>query len=160
MNTRILFIAVALILAFTDQEGEVAFLSSFNPKIYLSDISGNRDYLFVMAAGKIFQYEITRMELVRTVELPDLPIPQDGHPSMKNLSGGPQGEKGPCPSTGWPPHGLWAGGNCLHVMTGPVIYRYSLPDLRLDAYAECSQILSPPSVGKRGGQYRLPHVGD
>jgi hypothetical protein len=34
------------------------------------------------------------------------------------------------------PHGLWTGNGSLYVLAGPVVYRYTTPDLALKATIE------------------------
>ena len=156
MKTAKVLTAIALISAFcvsidvlAAQEKEAP--PPFNPKTSLSGISGDQRHLYVMAFGKIFQYELAGMKLLNTVELPDLPLPPGGHPSMKDMHG--KTSDGECPHRHpmpGPPQGLWIGGDHLYAMAGPVVYRYSLPNLKLDLTQELPkpEMSSPSSTGK------------
>jgi len=91
----------------------------------LSGISGDQQNLYVLAGGKIMQYGLADLKLLKTVDLPK-PVP----PSNLPLKGKEESGKFPPP----PPHhvgpqGLWAGGGSLFVLAGPAIHQYSTPDL-------------------------------
>jgi hypothetical protein len=154
MNTRKISTAViALMLAycvnvavFAAQESETP--PPFNPKMGMSGICGDQRHLYVMAFGKIFQYELSSMKLLNTVELPDLPLPPGGHPPIKDRPEKTRaGEWAHHPPMHGPPQGLWVGGDHLYAMAGPAVYRYSLPDLKLDLTQELPRP-EPPSAGK------------
>jgi len=95
-------------------------------KLGLTGISADQQYLYVMGGGKILQYEISEMTLLRSVDLPDIVPPQGTPPSPAAT-----GEFPPHPPMGGPPHGLWAGNGFLYVLAGPVVCIYSVPDLSL-----------------------------
>jgi hypothetical protein len=159
MNKRNILIAMALFLAFSvniavlaDQTKEGPPPPPFNPKMTLSGIAGNQSNIFVMAAGKIFQYDLASMKLVKSVDLPDLAPPKEGPPPMKEPPEKPS-EQGKCPHhppMGGPPQGLWTSGNYLYALAGPMLYRYSLPDLKLDLSQELPrpEFPAPPPAGK------------
>ena len=86
-------------------------------------VSGDQQYLYVMAGGKILEYQLTDMTLLRSVDLPD-PGPPTGAPPKQPDSG-----KFPPPPP--IPHGVWAGNGSLYVLAGPFVYTYSVPDLSL-----------------------------
>lgn len=94
-------------------------------KFGLTGIFGDQQYLYVMAGGKIMQYEAAKMTLLRSVDLPEPTLPNDAPPPPKVTDAG----HFPPP----PPlsHGLWVGNNSLYVLAGPFIYIYSVPDLTL-----------------------------
>ena len=96
----------------------------------LSGICGDETYIYAMSGGKILQYAISEMKLLKAVDLPE-PIPPEDAP--------PEGTE-PLEFPPFPPpmagHGLWAGNGFLYVLAGPVIYRYSTPDLSLQATVE------------------------
>ena len=157
MSTRKILTALAVVLAlslsmvvFAAQTKDTLLPPPFNPKMGMSGICGDQRYLYVMAAGKILQYELSSMKLLNTVELPDLPPPPRGHLPLNDLSR--KAHNGKCPHhhpMPGPPQGLWTGGNYLYAMAGPVVYRYSLPDLKLDLTQELPKPdLPPPPAGK------------
>jgi hypothetical protein len=98
----------------------------------MSGICADQQYLYVMTDGKIMQYEITDMNLVETVTLPEPPSPPRTPPSRTDSS--QLSPPPPPPIAG--PHGLWLGNDVLYVLAGPVIYRYSTPDLTLQTTVE------------------------
>jgi hypothetical protein len=97
----------------------------------LSGICADQQYLYVMAGGKIMEYGITDLKLLKSMDLPEPVPPSSGAAKAR--------EPGPCPPFPPPmaaPHGLWAGDHVLYVLAGHVIYRYSTPDLKLQATVE------------------------
>jgi hypothetical protein len=95
-------------------------------KLGLTGIAADQQYLYVMAGGKILQYKITEMTLLRSVDLPDIAPPQCTPSKPPD-----PGKFPPHPPMGGPPHGLWAGNGSLYVLMGPVVCTYSVPDLIL-----------------------------
>lgn len=89
-----------------------------------SAICADQQNLYVIAAGKIMQYGIGDMKLLKTIDMPEPPAP-------------PAGKDGsPCPPPfphpgGGPPHGIYAGNGYFYLLLGPRIYRYTTPDLTL-----------------------------
>jgi hypothetical protein len=115
-----------------------------------SGICGDQRYLYVMAAGKVLQYELTGMKLNNTVELPDLPPPPGGfHQQAKDQQAKPHAECAHQPPPPMP-QGLWIGGDRLYALVGPFIYRYTLPDLKLELKQELPrpELPFPPGSGK------------
>jgi hypothetical protein len=99
----------------------------------LSGISGDQQNLYVLAGGKIMQYGLADLKLLKTVDLPKPVPPSSLPPKGKEESG-----KFPPPP---PPHhggpqGLWAGGGALYVLAGPAIHQYSTPDLTFKTTVE------------------------
>jgi len=161
MSKRCILIAVALVLAlsvniavFAAQKKEATQPPPppFNPKIGLSGIAGDQHSIYVMAAGKIFQYELASMKLVNSVDLPDLAPPKEGPPPPpKDMQKkGHDGKCGHHPHMGGPPQGLWTAGNSLYVLAGPMLYRYSIPDLKLDQTQELPKPEFPPPPAPAG----------
>lgn len=97
----------------------------------LSGIAGDQQYLYVMAGGKILEYDQADMSLIKTVALPD-PGPPPAPPA--DTTGKSDLHKFPPPPAG--PHGLWASDHFLYVLAGPKLYRYSTPDLTLQLTTE------------------------
>jgi hypothetical protein len=97
-------------------------------KLGLTGISADSEHLYVMAGGKILQYDVTGTTLQNSVDLPDPAPPKDVPPKPKD-----HGKFPPPPPL---PHGLWAGNSVLYVLGGPVIYLYSLPHLTLQKTVE------------------------
>ena len=99
-------------------------------------LTADKQFLYVAAGPKIMQYNLANLKLVKSVELPK--------PAQPNLKAGQ-----PCP----PPHppmgaqGLWAGDGALYVLAGPMLYRFSTPDLTLKTTAELPKPV-PPQTGK------------
>jgi hypothetical protein len=131
MNMWKILIGVALILVLSSAAGaalaqppeEMQPPPPLPPMLGLSGICGDKEHLYVMAGRKIMQYEITELKLLQTVDLPELPPPPSTPP--KGMASG----QFPPPPHIAGPHGLWAGDGVLYVLAGPVIYRYSTPDL-------------------------------
>ena len=88
-------------------------------------ISGDQHYVYVMAAGKILEYDIAGMKLLRSVDLPKPDHPAECPPPKAMESG-----KLPPPPPPLP-QGLWAGNDSLYVLAGPVVHIYSIPALTL-----------------------------
>jgi len=86
-------------------------------------ICGDQQYLYVMAGGKILEYQLTDMALLRSEDLSDPGPPKGAPPKRPDPGGYP-----PPPPI---PHGLWAGNGSLYVLAGPFVYIYSIPDLTL-----------------------------
>jgi hypothetical protein len=91
-------------------------------KFGLTGIFGDQQYLYIMAGGKIMQYEAAEMTLLRSVDLPEPTLPAPP-PKVTDAVNFP-----PPPPL---PHGLWVGNNSLYVLAGLFIYTYSVPDLTL-----------------------------
>ena len=81
-----------------------------------SGISGNQQNVYVLAGGRIMQYNLTDLKLLKTVALP---------------GGAQPGAPKPLPAPG--PHGIWVGEKSLFVLSGPMFYEYSIPDLTFKA---------------------------
>ena len=105
----------------TATAGAFAFVR-FGP----TGISGDQQYLYVMAGGKILEYQLTDMTLLRSVALPD-PGPPGQISTSSTATGSGKFPPPPPPM----PHGLWAGNGSLYVLQGPSVYTYSVPDLTL-----------------------------
>jgi hypothetical protein len=97
----------------------------------LSGICVDQQYLYVMAGGKIIQYEISDLKLIRAVDLPELPPPPKVSPKETGSSQLPA----PPPQMA-APHGLSASEGFLYVLAGPLLFRYSTPDLTLQNSVE------------------------
>lgn len=110
-------------------------------KFSITGISGDQQYLYVMAGGKILAYRLTDMTLVHSVDLPD-PGPPKGAPAKQPDSG-----KLPPPPPPLP-HGLWAGNGALYVLAGPFVYTYSVPDLTLQHTLQLPKPELPQTAGK------------
>jgi hypothetical protein len=102
-----------------------------------SGISADQQYLYVMAAGKIMEYSLTDMTLIKSVELPD-----PGPPPEETESG----MRPPHPPMGGP-HGLCTMESNLYVLAGHAIHRYSIPDLTLQSTTELPAPELPASSG-------------
>ncbi len=136
MRKLLFYLTVFLILgsaagvAFGDQTtGTAPPPPAFFHKMGFSGICADQQYLYVMAGGKILEYEISEMTLLGSVDLPEIPPPQGVPPKV------PEPGKGP-PPMGGPPHGLWASNGVLYVLAGPMIHRYSIPDLTFQSTVE------------------------
>lgn len=132
-----LAVAVALILAGTlafagPSEGMPPHHAMFH-MMGLSGLSGTQQYLYVLAGGKIMQYGLADLKLLKTVDLPK-PVPPADLKSKGTEEWGKLPPPPPFPMAG--PHGLWAGDGALYVLAGPMIYQYSTPDLTLQNSVE------------------------
>jgi hypothetical protein len=95
-------------------------------KLGLAGITSDQKNLYVMAGGRILQYDLAGASLLQTVSLPDLPAPPNGPPPAATDNG-----NFPPPPPPAIPHGIWAGAGSLYVLAGPSVYIYSVPDLTL-----------------------------
>jgi hypothetical protein len=154
MNTRRILITFALTLILNSVAGVALAQQTegrqppppMHPMMGLSGICGDQEYLYLMAGGKIMQYEITDLKLLKTVDLPKPAPPPSAPPN-----GTEPGQFPPHPPMAGP-HGLWAGesslgDSCLYVLAGPVIHRYSTPDLTWQITVELPKP-ELPEVGK------------
>jgi hypothetical protein len=139
MNTRKIFASIAgyalIVLlgvaaggAFASQESGAPPPPMF-PMHGSSGISADQQYLYVMAAGKIMEYSLTDMTLIKSVDLPD-----PGSPPSPPTEETESGMMPPPPRGG--SHGLCAIESNLYVLAGHVVYRYSTPDLTLQGATE------------------------
>ncbi len=131
-----LALAVALILtgtsAFADPPAKSPLPHDMFHMMGLSGLSGNQQHLYVLAVGKIMQYSLADLKLLKTVDL-NKPLPQADKSKGKE-EGGKLPPLPPFPTIG--PHGLWAGADALYVLAGPIIYKFSIPDLTLQTIVE------------------------
>ncbi len=97
-------------------------LARFGP----TGISGDQQYLYVMASGKILEYQLADMALLRSV---DLPVPKPPGAVSTSATATDSGKFPPPPPP--MPQGLWAGNGFLYVLAGPAVCVYSVPDLSL-----------------------------
>jgi hypothetical protein len=81
-------------------------------------ISGDQQHLYVVACGKIMQYDLSNLKLVKTVDLPKPAPPAD----LKAKGQEGWGHYPPPPPLGGA-QGLWVGHGSLYVLAGPVIYQ-------------------------------------
>jgi hypothetical protein len=100
-----------------------------------SGICGDQQNLYVLAGGKIMQYSLADLKLLKTVDLPKPTLPKEN----EAMSCPP-----PFPPMGGP-HGLWAGDGALYVLAGPMIYKYSTPDLTFKTTVELPKPEFPPA---------------
>ncbi|MGA3115013.1 MAG: hypothetical protein ABSF90_11355 [Syntrophobacteraceae bacterium] len=91
-----------------------------------SGISGDQQYLYVMAGGKLLEFQLTDMTLLRSVDLPD-PGPPPMITTSSTATDSPNFSPPPPPM----PQGLWAGNGSLYVLQGPSVYTYNVPGLTL-----------------------------
>jgi hypothetical protein len=97
--------------------------SGFGPMMRPAGMCADQQYLYAVAGGKIMQYSLSDMSLVRSVDLPELPPPPDAGTCQAGNCPPPP----PMARSQW----LLTAGGSLYVMIGPMIYRYSTPDLGL-----------------------------
>lgn len=154
MNFRKALIGLAIILilcapgfSFADPTGEMMPHHARFHMMKFSGISADKQNLYVMAGGKLLQYGLADLNLLKSIDLP-MSVP----PSHME-KGKEDGSKFPPP----PPHmagpqGLWAGEGFLYVLAGPMIYRYSAPDLTLKNSIELSRPEFPKPEAPKSGQ--------
>jgi hypothetical protein len=102
-----------------------------------SGLVADKQHLYVVVGPKIMQYGLADLKLLKTVDLPQPALPKEK-------------EARPCPPPHPPmggPQGLWAGEGSLYVLAGPLLYRFSTPDLTLKTTAELPKP-EPPKAGK------------
>jgi hypothetical protein len=107
------------------------------PMMMPSGLVADKQHLYVVAGAKIMQYGLADLKLVKSVDLPkpELPKEQEARPCPP-----------PHPPMGGPP-GLWAAEGSLYVLAGPMLYRFSTPDLTLKTTAELPKP-EPPKAEK------------
>ena len=131
-----LALAVALILAgtaaFADPPQGMPPHHGMFHVMGLSGLTGNQQHLYVLAAGKIMQYSLADLKLLKSVDLPKPVPPADRSKEKEEARKFPPPP--PFPMAG--PHGIWAGDGALYVLAGPMIYRFSTPDLTLKTSVE------------------------
>lgn len=115
------------------------FVCRFAP----SGISGDAQYLYVMAGGKLLEYQLSDMTLLLSVDLPDPGSPPQGVAPPPSASGSGQLPPPPPPPL---PQGLWAGNGSLYVLRGPFVYVYSVPSLALQSSVQ----LPKPALPQTG----------
>jgi hypothetical protein len=105
------------------------------PMFGMAGICADQQYLYAVAGGKVLQYTLTSMSLVKTADLPE-PLP----PPSVSATGMDAGacQSGNCPP---PPHfarsqWLLVTGGYLYVMMGPMIHQYRTADLVLQSSVE------------------------
>jgi hypothetical protein len=101
-----------------------------------SGLTGDKQHLYVLTGAKIMQYSLADAKLLKTVDLPQPAVPKEK-----------EAMRFPPPL---PPRGghqaIWAGEGVLYVLAGPLLYRYSTPDLTLKATVELLKP-EPPKAG-------------
>ncbi|MEM5788163.1 MAG: hypothetical protein AAGU11_12655 [Syntrophobacteraceae bacterium] len=93
-------------------------------KTGFSGISGDEDYLYVLAGGKLMVYQISDMALLKTAELAE-----SSSGTERSNSGSSNFSPPAPPPPGGGAHGLWARDHFLYVLAGPFIHEYTVPDL-------------------------------
>lgn len=96
-----------------------------------SGICSDDSMLYVVADGKIMQFQISDLSLIATLNLPRPPAP----PSSAQYP--------PPPPAGGGAHGAWITGGTLYVLAGHTVFRYSIPDLTLQAPVELPRPAPP-----------------
>lgn len=128
-------------------------------------VCSDQQNVYVLVGGKVMQYGASDLKLVKSVDIPLPPPPQDKDKEGTKTEGAQQpppppmeGHHGPPPCFGGGPQGphspmggpprpmLWTGDHALFVMLGPMIYRYSTPDLKLQATLEIPKPECPPAA--------------
>lgn len=151
MRKILILVTLSLILCSTGMPGaaygdQTAGSAQPPPAIFfkmgLTGISGDSQYLYVMAGGKIIEYQLSNMTLLLSVDLPD-PAPPSQAVTPPKASGSGQLP----PPHHHPPYGLWAGNGSLYVLEGPFVYIYSVPGLTLQ-----STVQLPAPVLPQAGQ--------
>jgi hypothetical protein len=153
MNPRKILIGLALAAALT-LSGLAAYAAPHPPHHGMppmmggSAITGYQQHLYVFACGKIMQYSLADLKLIKTVELPKPAPPAGPKPEGKEaIKGHHHHPPGPPHPPGPGPQGFWVGDNALYVMAGPMLYKYSLPDLTLKTKVELPKP-EPPQAAR------------
>lgn len=139
MSFRKIFVGFTLILLLCGtgelvraQPGREGGSSDKLELLSFSGVSGTQQHLYVLAGGRIMQFELDGMKLIKTVLLPEPPRPRQAAPPKDAPS-----DRSPKYEADMSlPFGIWAGNGFLYVMGGPTIYRYTIPDLVLKATVE------------------------
>lgn len=96
-------------------------------------ITGTQQHLYVLGGGKIMQYSLSDLKLLKTVDLPKPAPPAD----LKSKGEEERGKFLPPPHPPMAgPQGFWVGDGALYVMAGPMIHKFSIPDLTLKTSVE------------------------
>ena len=103
----------------------------------------DQQYLYAVTAGKIAQYKLSDMTLVKTVDLPE-PLPPSSTPPVAPEPGKGPHFPPPFARSNW----LLSNAGSLYVMVGPVVYKYSLPDLSLQTAVDLPKPDLPLTTGK------------
>jgi hypothetical protein len=107
------------------------------PMLMPSGLVADKEHLYVVVGPKIMQYGLADLKLVKTVDLPKPALPKEQEampwPPLHPPMGGPPG--------------LWAGEGSLYVLAGPMLYRFSTPDLTLKTTTELPKP-EPPKAEK------------
>ncbi|MCE5244582.1 MAG: hypothetical protein ABFD98_13845 [Syntrophobacteraceae bacterium] len=110
-----------------------------------SGICADDSMLYVVADGKIMQYQISDLSLLATLNLPKPPAPPEGAPPPP-----PAASQLPSPPpVGGGAHGAWIANGTLYVLAGHTVFRYSVPDLTLQAPIELPKP-APPADATSG----------
>jgi hypothetical protein len=131
-----LTLAIALILtgtlAFADPHHGMRPPHGMFPHMGGAGITGTQQHLYVIIGGKIMQYDRADLKLLKTVDLPKPEPPVD----LKSKGKEEGGKLPPPPFPMARPQGFWLGDGALYVMAGPMIHKFSLPDLSLKTSVE------------------------
>lgn len=99
----------------------------------VSGLASDDTYLYVIAHGKIMQYQIAGMTLAQSASLPEL-TPPSGAPGPPPEAG--SGAMPPHPPFMALPHGACVSNGYLYVLAGHMVYQYSTADLSLKSTTE------------------------
>ena len=111
-----------------------------------SGICADEYSLYVVADGKIMQYQISDLTLVATLNLPK-PSAPEGTPTLLPPADSTSGQVPP-PPPGGRSQGVWTSNGILYILAGPIVYRYSIPDLVLQTSVELPKPTPPVTASK------------
>lgn len=114
-----------------------------------SGICADDSMLYVVAEGKIMQFQISDLSLIATLNLPRPPAPPESAPPPPSSVSGTSVQLPPPPPPGGGTHGTWIADGILYVLAGHTVFRYSIPDLTLHAPIELPRP-APPAEAVSG----------
>lgn len=112
------------------------------PRGMPTGICADEHNLYVVADGKVMQFQVTDLTLVATLNLPK-PVAPEGTPPIIPPEESTSGQLQPRHPMGSAPQGVWASDGMLYILAGPTIYRYSIPDLILQTPVELPKPVPP-----------------
>jgi hypothetical protein len=133
-----LVLILTSIMAFAEPPQGMVPPPGMPPMMGPASMVSDNQHLYVLAGPKIMQYSLGDLKLLKTVDLPKPTLPKEKIAMLEDEDC-PEAPGCPCPPP-FPPMGgsqaLLASEGSLYVLVGPMLYRFSTPDLALKTTAE------------------------